>query len=104
MNQVQTLETIKSQLSVSKLRLEKMIDPKNGSYQGWLKHWENDTRITIMIPEALLLGVKDDPNLPLELSQPMKIHGNKGVYTRFKILDPDWEPEPRPDEDFDYIV
>lgn len=90
-----TLSEIKAQFSVSSLQLNyqkdeqgnKAIDKETNQPTKWLRHWDNDNRVALVIHEDTVKKIQDNPNM-INLST--KANGikttEKGDYQLYTII------------------
>lgn len=50
---------------------------------NWMRHWDNDNRISVSVHRDLLPDVKTATNLGLQVEQRS---GEKGAYTSYRIV------------------
>lgn len=79
------LAEIKKDLGVETLNLN-TVTTESGEKTEWMKHWDNNSRIAVLIHKDTLAKVKADPNIAsLGLNVQVK-QGAKGEYTAKTIV------------------
>lgn len=74
------LAEIKSTLNVQTINLN-TVKTEKGENTMWMKHWDNDNRVAILIHKDTLAKVKANPSLSsLGINTQIK-QGSKGEYT-----------------------
>lgn len=74
---------------------KRAIDPNTKEPTKWLRHWDNDNRIAVVMHEDTALQLKANPEMTtLELKNGGTKQGAKGdyqLYTMFSYTTPDFE-------------
>ena len=78
------IQEIKTKLGVETLPLNQVVT-ETGERTSWFKHWDNDTRIAVLVHADTLALIKADPAMSsLGLNTQTK-HGSQGEYQAITI-------------------
>jgi len=78
------LSEIKSQLSKESLNLN-FVTTEAGEKTSWLKDWNNNSRIAVLMHTDVLAAIKADPNISSLGINTQQKQGKQGEYTAHTI-------------------
>jgi hypothetical protein len=58
-----TITQIKQQLDIVSLDLVRGIDPKTNQPTQWLRYWDNNRRLAVVVHEDVVKAIKENSNL-----------------------------------------
>lgn len=87
-----TITQVKEKIGIQVLELEKSVD-EQGVYSGWLRHWDNDKRVSVSIHEDLAKELKANPNIKSLGTQYDLRETDKGTYHSYRIIKYNSNPE-----------
>ncbi len=78
---------VKSQIGVASLELNTALD-KDGQATEWMRHWDNDNRVSVSIHKDLVAKLKAQGTKIKSLGlQTEKREGEQGAYTSHRIVE-----------------
>lgn len=79
------IQQIKEKLNIPTLQLQKSLDKEN-NFDGWLRHWENDTRVAVSIHKDTAEEIKTDPKIAFLGLQKEVREAEQGEYIAYRIV------------------
>ena len=79
-----TLQEIAVKLGITFLALTD--EDEQGNATEWLRHWENDKRMSVSLHKDLFNMLVNDPTIDNLGLQTEEAEGAKGAYTRVRII------------------
>ena len=77
---------IKEKLDIPMFKLAYSTDAEGTVDKEWMRHWENDRRISVSFPADVVTMLKETPeanNLGLQKEERT---GKKGAYTSYRVV------------------
>ena len=80
-----TLAQIKEKVGVNQLELNTSNDAA-GNPTDWMRHWDNDNRVSVSIHKDLVEDIKKDANIASLGLQTETRTGEQGDYTAYRVV------------------